>query len=550
MAKEPIKKTFGSYLTYFRNQTKSENGKPLSQEKMAEAMSCYPDMVVSSDQIYKWENDKKLIRPADRDILMVILKVLVDYGGIKSIVEANILINVGGLKSLEEAEVAEIRFPNFVQSYIDHYKTEAMKRLEDRGGKPYSGGGISDHMIDPMYNSRVDQFYYRKPQPADEPDTLLHRTKSHIVHENSVPYRAAGNSPHTGLAPALPAIFLGRDRDLIELKKRLYISCTIENRNIQVLTAIRGWPGVGKTTMAAAMAYEEDVIQQYPDGILWTSLGPNPDTLANLHTWGDSLGIEEIHKAKNIADASALLAAALREKSMLIIIDDVWNSTDALPFSVGGHRCGTLITTRLPVIASKIVASPEQIYLLGVLADQDALQLMQKLAPRVVEEFPEETKYLVRKLEGLPLALQVAGRLLQTEYSSGFSVNDLIQEISSGKRLLGENAPIGQESLTSATTPSIAALLFKSLDHLDSQTRDYYSLLGVFAPSPAKFDQNIIGAIWQTTNPRPVIKTLVDRGLLEYLPQSKQYQMHSLLVMLAKSLWATGKKYPLIPPKL
>lgn len=548
MTKEPIKKTFGSYLTYFRNQTKSENGKPLSQEKMAEAMNRYPDMIVSSDQVYKWENDKKLIRPADRDVLMVILKVLVDYGGIKSIIEANILINAGGLKSLEEAEIAAIRFPNFTQSYIDHYKTDTMKRSEERGSKPYAGG-ISEHMTDPMYNSRVDQFCYRKPQPPDEPDTLLHRTKSYIAHENSAPYRTAENFPHTGLAPALPAIFLGRDKDLIELKKRLYVSHTVENRNIQVLTAIRGWPGVGKTTMAAALAYEEDVIQQYPDGILWISLGPKPDILANLHTWGNSLGIRDIHKAKNIADASALLAAALRDKSMLIIIDDVWNSTDALPFSVGGHRCGTLITTRLPVIASKIVASPEQIYLLGVLADQDAFQLMQKLAPQVVKDYPEETKYLVRKLEGLPLALQVAGRLLQTEYSSGFSVNDLIQEISNGKRLLGENAPIGQESLTSATTPSIAALLYKSLDHLDSQTRDYYSLLGVFAPSPAKFDQTIIGAIWQTSNPRPVIKTLVDRGLLEYLPQSKQYQMHSLLVMLAKSLWATGKRYPFLPPK-
>ena len=542
MVKEPINKTFGGYLAYFRNQTKSENGKQLTQEKMAEAMSLYPGIVVSPDQIYKWENGKKQIRPSDRDILIVIIKVLVDYGGIKSVIEANVCLKAGGLKNLEDSEINVINFPNLLQNYVDYFKLESTKRLEDRGEKPYVSGGGKDHASDPMNNLRIDQFYYRKPHIIDgSTENFIQESKGH--------YQTSNIQNHPGLVPALPAILLGRGKDLAELKNRLNISRSEENSNIQVITAIRGWPGVGATTIAAALAYEPEVIDQYPDGTLWISLDANPNIMGSLNFWGDSLGIQEIHKARSISEASGMLSADMQEKHMLVIIDDVWNAADALPFIVGGHGCGTLITTRLPVIASKIVPSPEQIYLLGVLADQDAFKLLQKLAPQVVQDHPEETKLLVRKLEGLPLALQIAGRLLQTEYSSGFSVNDLIKEISSGKRLLGENVPIGAESLTNITTPCIAALLFKSLDHLDARTRDCYSLLGVFAPSPAKFDQTIIGSIWQTNDPKPMIKTLVDRGLLEYLPQSKQYQIHSLLVMLAKSLWTNGKKSSQFPTK-
>jgi hypothetical protein len=42
--------------------------------------------------------------------------------------------------------------------------------------------------------------------------------------------------------------------------------------------------------------------------------------------------------------------------------------------------------------------------------------------------------------------------------------------------------------------------------------------------------------VWQVDNPRPVIKELVDRGLLEFVPELSRYQMHALLVMLAKTL--------------
>ena len=42
--------------------------------------------------------------------------------------------------------------------------------------------------------------------------------------------------------------------------------------------------------------------------------------------------------------------------------------------------------------------------------------------------------------------------------------------------------------------------------------------------------------VWEMDDPKPIIRTLVDRGLLEHVPELNRYWMHALLVMLAKTL--------------
>ncbi len=47
--------------------------------------------------------------------------------------------------------------------------------------------------------------------------------------------------------------------------------------------------------------------------------------------------------------------------------------------------------------------------------------------------------------------------------------------------------------------------------------------------------------VWQVDNPKSIVRQLVDRGLLEFVPELNRYQMHALLVMLAKSLLTKEK---------
>jgi hypothetical protein len=221
---------------------------------------------------------------------------------------------------------------------------------------------------------------------------------------------------------------------------------------------------------------------------------------------------------------------------MLLVIDDVWKAEDAVPFQVGGPHCATLITTRLNTVANSLAPVADNIYHLKVLKDEDALELLRQLAPVVVKQHSAECLILVQELEGLPLALQVAGRLLNTEASYGFDVTQLIDELREGAKLLDGTAPADRTDLVTETTPTIAALLQQSLDRLDENTKECYAYLGAFAPKPATFDMDAMKFVWQVEDPKPVIKTLVGRGLLEFAPELSRYQMHALLVMLAKSL--------------
>jgi len=118
--------------------------------------------------------------------------------------------------------------------------------------------------------------------------------------------------------------------------------------SVQVLTAVHGWPGVGKTTIAAALVHDPELAFAFPDGVLWTSLGQSPDILTGLVHWGLALGVTQLTKQNATIDrAHALLAATLREQRRFLVIDDVWQKEHAEPFLIGGRNCATLITTRL-----------------------------------------------------------------------------------------------------------------------------------------------------------------------------------------------------------
>jgi len=160
--------------------------------------------------------------------------------------------------------------------------------------------------------------------------------------------------------------------------------------------------------------------------------------------------------------------------------------------------------------------------------------LITLLAPTVVAENEATSRELVKDLEGLPLAIQVAGRLLHTEASYGFGVEQLLVDIREGARLIQAQAPADRAEVARETTPTVAALLKKSTDLLDAHTLDCFAYLGAFAPKPATFDAAAMQAVWEVDDPRPIIRTLVDRGLLEPSGQGR-FWMHAVLVSHAKS---------------
>jgi hypothetical protein len=276
-------------------------------------------------------------------------------------------------------------------------------------------------------------------------------------------------------------------------------------------------------------------VQQFPDGILWTSLGENPGLIAEISLWAEAFRIIEPGRARKIEETSAQLRAVLRERRMLLIIDDVWQTEHALPFHVAGQMSALIITSRLNDVASALAPTAADLYRLPVLTDSAGLELLRNLSPVTVVENPHEARELVRDLEGLPLAIQVAGRLLHIEGRLGWGVKELLAEMHTGAALLIAQAPrdmLGGERMTS---PTVVALLKRSTDLLDAETQRRFAYLGLFAPKPATFDLEAMGVAWDLPDPKPVARLLVNRGLLEPISGGR-FQMHALLVWHARAL--------------
>lgn len=340
--------------------------------------------------------------------------------------------------------------------------------------------------------------------------------------------------PPPGLPPPLPGLFVvGREESLKELKGLIGVGGAAMLK--QTLTVVRGWPGVGKTTLVGVVGRDADVTRTFRDGVLWTALDQNPDLLSALAAWGRALGTDELLKAPTLPEATDRLAALLRRRRMLLIVDDVWVASHADPFlaASANTECSLLITTRLTSVAEELPAFDNKVYVLPVLSEENAILLLHHLVPTIIKEHPDDCLELVRDLECLPLALHVAGRLLKAESRMGLNVIDLLNGIRAGAKLLPEPAP--RDRAEGATIPTVAALLQRSTDQLDEATRDCFAFLGVFAPKPATFDLATMQAVWQVDDPKPVVRKLVGHGLLEPVG-SGRFQMHALLVQHASSL--------------
>src|SRR5438105_4648625 len=116
--------------------------------------------------------------------------------------------------------------------------------------------------------TRLVRYYSEYPIMSDEPEDNAEPVVQPATIAASIGMRsvAAGGSItnsviHTGegdvyintedgavgTAPARPSLVMGREEDLQELKLRLGVTSSDRpTMSFQVVTAVRGWPGVGK----------------------------------------------------------------------------------------------------------------------------------------------------------------------------------------------------------------------------------------------------------------------------------------------------------------
>ncbi|MEQ8674461.1 MAG: NB-ARC domain-containing protein [Aggregatilineales bacterium] len=376
----------------------------------------------------------------------------------------------------------------------------------------------------------MDEAFVTPPEPET---TALYENL--VRSSTSISSSGATGYSSVGVIPPLPALIVGREQALKEIKGRLGIG---DPDTAHPFTVIHGWPGVGKSTLSAMLSHDTEISAHFPDGILWASLGETPDLLSELSGWATALGLPDSSQTRTIEDISTRIGALVRDKRLLMIIDDVWQIEHVKLFRVGGQHCVTVMTSRLFDVALALAPTATDIYRLPVLSEADSFKLLAMLTPETVTAYPDESRQLVNDVEGLPLAIHVAGRLLHNESAMGWGIQDLLNELHAGTALLTAQPPSDVLVVGRDASPTVTALLKRSTNRLDPQMRLLFALLSLFVPKPATFDIQAIAVAWDVLDPRPAIRVLVNHGLLEPVSGGR-FQMHALLVLHAKSLLQT-----------
>ncbi|MEL7082925.1 MAG: NB-ARC domain-containing protein [Cyanobacteria bacterium J06597_1] len=329
-------------------------------------------------------------------------------------------------------------------------------------------------------------------------------------------------------APPLPRHFVQRPKELERLKSDLLIA-EIQTGTL-VMSAIHGLGGIGKSTLAADLARDADVQEFFVDGILWATLGQQPDVLSLLSGWIQALGDRDF-KPTTAEVASSHLRTLLRGKSMLLVVDDAWNADHVSPFQVGSDRTRVLVTTR-----EAQVAGAEYVRLQELTREQ-SIDLLRKSAGAFISGQEELTAELAHIVGDLPLALELAS----VQLGEGVIVEDLIEDLKHERLELERfDADFARDESTRKKC-SLAASFNLSLKRLRVEQLHQFAWMGVL-PEDVPITAKMAATLWQMNEGRAARALLQLRAKALLLPLAEgvdrrpTFRLHDLMHDAAQKL--------------
>lgn len=307
--------------------------------------------------------------------------------------------------------------------------------------------------------------------------------------------------------PPPPADFTGRKAELAELLAQR------ERDGEVTIYSVQGMGGVGKTTLAIALAHR--LRSRYPDAQLYLDLkgtSNNPlsvaDALAHvIRSYSPTAPLPEDER-----QLRGLYLSLLKGQRALLLLDDARNvaQVEAILPPAG---CALIVTSRrrfkLPGMS---VISP------GTLSPEDARTLLLQIAPRIGEDAD-----VIADLCGrLPLALRVAASTIAARPS--LSVADFVRRLADGPNRL----------------ELVDASLKASYEMLDPELQRIWVMLSVF---PDTFDAAAAAAVWKVEE-----NTALDRlselntlSLVEWNEPDSLFRLHELARQFATQIKETRR---------
>ncbi|MDB5392129.1 MAG: hypothetical protein JWM11_7775, partial [Planctomycetaceae bacterium] len=198
-----------------------------------------------------------------------------------------------------------------------------------------------------------------------------------------------------------------------------------------------------------------------------------------------------------------------------------------------------LFSTRLPLLARELAATPDAVYILSGLESPFDLELLASFAPDAVKAYGDLCDDLVKSVGGLPLAIVVAGKMLQREHAAGGDVQELLETIrEDARKLLTQPVPPDMADLLNQTTPDVVAVLRRSTSSLSQELKEQFAKLGTYPATPGVFPLRMVARTWKLPpeEAKATARKFVDLGLINVAKRG-HYQIHPLIRALALFEW-------------
>jgi predicted ATPase/DNA-binding SARP family transcriptional activator len=228
-----------------------------------------------------------------------------------------------------------------------------------------------------------------------DPSAELRELEAAILRQDSA-LAPAALSPPTKFLPTPPTPLVGRERELDEAGQLL----TREGMRLLTLT---GPGGSGKTRLALALA--ERLAGHYRNGARFVSLAPVAASELLLPTVAATLEVAE-EPGRALPES---LASALADQELLLVLDNLEHLLEAAS-ALADLLVACPLLTMLATSRAPLRLAAEQEYPVPPLAEEEAVELFFTCARAHDPSLDghEGALEVVRRLEGLPLALELA----------------------------------------------------------------------------------------------------------------------------------------------
>ncbi len=340
--------------------------------------------------------------------------------------------------------------------------------------------------------------------PAGARDELTFKFVAHPA-DPSAPYQA----------PDLPPHFAPR-AELIAIKRLLLARPT---SSLAPLT-LHGPAGAGKTALAAALAHDAEVLENFPDGVLWASFGEEGDPQHAQAAWGAALG-NDLSQLPDTAGRAAALRTLLRDRRFLLVLDDVTDSEQIKALNVGGQNCARLITT--DHADDMALAIKSRRYAIHRMLEDEALALLTEWAGVLPDIYLPTVKEIIKRLGNSPLALALVG----AQARQGITWLRLLEVLRDDQGIIAAldlNDPRVRDN-------ALGLVVNLVLSRFGGAQLQRTALLGAFAAGTARpFSVEAAAACWELSleETRAALNTLVESALLQRMP-GEQFALHRAL---------------------